>query len=133
MKSYELMGKFGITKEKAPYFIPPYEHYNALVSAWAEQLGLKVMNYTPGTATNGDYTTPDMKNYYSSDNIMQRIMKYEREDPNGLNGHFLLLHFGTDSRRTDKFYNRLPDLINTLRAKGYEFVSVEDAIGLRMK
>jgi peptidoglycan/xylan/chitin deacetylase (PgdA/CDA1 family) len=133
LKSYALMAKFGITKEHAPYFIAPYEHYNATVASWAKQLGLQIINYTPGTASNGDYTTPDMKNYYSSDVIMQRIMKYDKEESNGLNGHFLLIHFGTDNRRTDKFYNHLPELIRDLRAKGYEFVSVEDALGLGLK
>lgn len=55
-KSYKVLREFGITD--APYFIPPYEHYNATISSWARQLGLQVINYTPGTITNGDYTTP---------------------------------------------------------------------------
>ena len=118
-KSYKVLREFGITD--APYFIPPYEHYNATISSWARQLGLQVINYTPGTLTNGDYTTPEMKRYFSSKEILGRIWEYERTDPNGLNGHIMLIHFGTDPARTDKFYDKLPGLIRELRRKGYSF------------
>lgn len=123
-KSYKVLRKFGITD--APYFIPPYEHYNATISSWARQLGLQVINYTPGTLTNGDYTTPEMKRYFSSKEILGRIWEYERTDPNGLNGHIMLIHFGTDPARTDKFYDKLPGLIRELRRKGYSFTPLKD-------
>lgn len=106
--------------------IPPYEHYNATISSWARQLGLQVINYTPGTLTNGDYTTPEMKRYFSSKEILGRIWEYERTDPNGLNGHIMLIHFGTDPARTDKFYDKLPGLIRELRRKGYSFTPLKD-------
>ena len=123
-KSYKVLREFGITD--APYFIPPYEHYNATISSWARQLGLQVINYTPGTLTNGDYTTPEMKRYFSSKEILSRIWEYERTDPNGLNGHIMLIHFGTDPARTDKFYDKLPGLIRELRRKGYSFTPLKD-------
>lgn len=123
-KSYKVLREFGITN--APYFIPPYEHYNATISSWARQLGLQVINYTPGTLTNGDYTTPEMKRYFSSKEILGRIWEYERTDPNGLNGHIMLIHFGTDPARTDKFYDKLPGLIRELRRKGYSFTPLRD-------
>lgn len=123
-KSYKVLREFGITD--APYFIPPYEHYNATISSWARQLGLQVINYTPGTLTNGDYTTPEMKRYFSSKEILGRIWEYERTDPNGLNGHIMLIHFGTDPARTDKFYDKLPGLIMELRRKGYSFTPLKD-------
>ena len=123
-KSYKVLREFGITD--APYFIPPYEHYNATISSWARQIGLQVINYTPGTLTNGDYTTPEMKRYFSSKEILGRIWEYERTDPNGLNGHIMLIHFGTDPARTDKFYDKLPGLIRELRRKGYSFTPLKD-------
>lgn len=123
-KSYKVLREFGITD--APYFIPPYEHYNATISSWARQLGLQVINYTPGTLTNGDYTTPEMKRYFSSKEILGRIWEYERTDSNGLNGHIMLIHFGTDPARTDKFYDKLPGLIRELRRKGYSFTPLKD-------
>lgn len=123
-KSYKVLREFGITD--APYFIPPYEHFNATISSWARQLGLQVINYTPGTLTNGDYTTPGMSRYFSSKEILGKIREYERTDPDGLNGHIMLIHFGTDPSRTDKFYDKLPGLIRELRRKGYSFTPLKD-------
>lgn len=123
-KSYKVLREFGITD--APYFIPPYEHYNATISSWARQLGLQVINYTPGTLTNGDYTTPGMSRYFSSKEILGKIREYERTDPDGLNGHIMLIHFGTDPSRTDKFYDKLPGLIRELRRKRYSFTPLKD-------
>ena len=124
IRSYGKMAEFGI--HDAPFFIPPYEHYNSLVSSWARKMGLQVVNYTAGTLTNGDYTYPGMNRYYSSDEILERIRKVEREE--GLGGHIMLIHLGTVKERTDKFYDRLDSLIDELRGKGYAFVPLKEAL-----
>lgn len=124
-KSYQLMADFGIEQKDAPYFIPPYEYYNDRVSAWARQLDLSIINFTPGTGTNADYTIPSMgKSYRSSKELYNRLMNFEKNK--GLNGHFLMIHFGTHPERTDKFYKLLPQIIRTLKHRGYRFVSVPD-------
>ncbi len=125
-KSYAMLARFGITQDKAPFFIPPYEYYNSTVCSWARQMGLQIINFTPGTGTNADYTIPSMKNYRSSDALEKRLLDYERAHT--LNGHFLMFHFGTSPERIDKFYKRLPKIIKTLRHSGYNFVSLEDMI-----
>ena len=125
-RSYEVMAPFGITPSSAPLFMPPYEYYNATIASWAQSLGLQVVNYTSGTYTNGDYTTPDMKNYYSSKFLWDKVMQIEKEK--GLNGNILLIHLGTEDARTDKFYNKLPDLIRTLKRTGYQFVPLMEAV-----
>lgn len=127
-RSYDLMRPFGITPQDAPFFIPPYEHYNRQIAAWARAMGLQLVNFTPGTMTNADYTTPDMKNYRSSRQILSRVMECERRE--GLNGHLMLIHLGTDDRRTDKFYRQpLEQLIRRLQHKGYTFVPLLQALG----
>ena len=68
-----------------------------------------------------------MKNYRGSDEIYQSIFNKEK-DVNGLNGSILLIHFGTDPKRTDKFYNRLDDLIITLKESGYQFTSIDEVL-----
>ena len=123
-KNYERMSNFKIQKKDAPYFLPPYEWYNDSISIWTSQMGLQLINYTSGTLSHADYTTPDMKNYRSSDEILASIFKKENERPNGLNGFILLLHIGTDPRRKDKLYNHLSHLIETLSKKGYEWVKI---------
>jgi endoglucanase len=118
--NYQKMSTFGIRPEKATVFLPPYEWYNAESVDWSQQLGLKVINFTPGIRSNADYTTPDMKGYRSSDTIMNDIKDFEKNDPGGLNGCIMLIHFGTAPERTDKFYNRLGDLLKYLKQKGYK-------------
>jgi peptidoglycan/xylan/chitin deacetylase (PgdA/CDA1 family) len=126
LESYRALSKFGITKESAPYFIPSYEHYNSRISSWAKDLGLQVVDLTGGDYTNGDYTTPDMEHYYSSDFIMEEVRSLGQEGK--LNGQIMLIHLGTEPSRTDKLYNRLPELISMLRSQGYEFVPLREAI-----
>jgi len=120
--NYNEMSIFGISKEKAPYFLPPFEWYNATIAEWTRSLDLTLINFSPGTDANQDWSYPgEGIHYYNSDTIFQRILRYEEDDPNGLNGFILLLHIGVDPRRPDKFYHRLPDLIDTLKSRGYAF------------
>jgi peptidoglycan/xylan/chitin deacetylase (PgdA/CDA1 family) len=128
MKSYDLMRKAGIEYKDAPFYIPPYEYYNKEISAWAKSMGIQVVNFTPGTGTNADYTTPDMKNYRSSKAIYDKIMEVEKKE--GLNGHLMLIHFGTHDNRTDKFYKGyMEKMIKTLKRKGYTFAPIREAVG----
>ncbi len=125
LANYAIMAEYGIRKQDAPYFIPPYEWYNKEIVTWSAGLGLSLFNFTPGTSSNADYTTPDMPNYLSSDVIYDRILAYEKKDPKGFNGFILLIHIGTDPKRTDKLYMKLGELIDTLRSRGYAFVRID--------
>jgi peptidoglycan/xylan/chitin deacetylase (PgdA/CDA1 family) len=89
--------KVGIHKENARYFMPPYEWYNRQIVDWGRNLGLDVINFTPGTGTNADYTTPEMKNYKSSEVIFTNLMNFENKKD--LNGSVLLIHPGTEAAR----------------------------------
>jgi peptidoglycan/xylan/chitin deacetylase (PgdA/CDA1 family) len=128
VSNYASMTAHGISDKQAPFFLPPYEWYNDRITAWTKQMGLQLINFTPGTRSNADYTTPNDKNYRSSDEIYNSIVSYEKAKPSGLNGFILLLHIGTDPKRTDKFYNRLPELIKYLKAKGYQFQRVDQLL-----
>ncbi|MGD9556782.1 MAG: glycoside hydrolase family 9 protein [Mangrovibacterium sp.] len=119
-ENYQAMGQQGIPANKARFFLPPYEWYNRAVSGWAASTGLTPISFTPGIRTNADYTTPDMPSYLSSDAIMTSLKKFAKQDPNGLNGCIILIHPGTDPRRTDKFYSRLDELIRFLKESGYQ-------------
>ncbi len=128
-KSYNTLKKFGIEKQEAKYFLPPYEWYNDTIASWARGFGLQVINFTPGTYSNADYTTPDMgKKYLPSDTIYNRILRFEVTHRNGLNGFLLLVHAGSNAARTDKFYWKLPSLITELRKRGYRFVRVDELL-----
>jgi peptidoglycan/xylan/chitin deacetylase (PgdA/CDA1 family) len=120
--NFEAMHLLGISATSARYFMPPYEWYNNTISGWCEELGLTLVNFTPGTYANADYTTPDMGDRYrSSAQIYRSILRYEERSPSGLNGAILLMHIGTHPSRTDKFYLRLAELLAELKARGYGF------------
>ncbi|MGC9151566.1 MAG: glycoside hydrolase family 9 protein [Microbacter sp.] len=120
--NYQAMQKAGLKLEEPYYFLPAFEYYNAQISSWAKQLGVTLVDFTPGTTSNADYTTPDMKSYRSSYQIFDHILKFEAKHI--LNGFLLLTHLGTDRRRTDKFYDQLDQLIVGLQQKGYRFVPI---------
>jgi len=122
--NYAAMEKYGISN--AQYFLPPYEWYNDSIAAWTNALNLQLINFTPGTKSNADYTTPGMKNYRGSDEIYNSIMDVEVKK--GLNGFILLLHAGTDPLRTDKFYFKLDALVQVLKQKGYSFKRVDELL-----
>ncbi|MFN4286727.1 MAG: polysaccharide deacetylase family protein [Lacibacter sp.] len=123
--NYKAMARKGVPAAAAPYFLPPFEWYNDSIAAWTRQLGLQLINYTPGTSSAADYTTPALPNYISSDSILAGILRYEATRPAGLNGFLLLLHAGVDPQRPDPFYHKhLPVLLQALQQKGYQLVTV---------
>ncbi|HEY1007757.1 MAG TPA: polysaccharide deacetylase family protein, partial [Sphingobacteriaceae bacterium] len=128
--NYKRMRRFGVRKQDAPFFLPPYEWYNAQIARWTADAGRTLVNFTHGTRSTADYTYPEMgKSYRGSDEIYRSIMEHERVSPHGLNGFILLVHIGTDPRRTDKFYDRLDRLIGELEGKGYTFRRIDDLLG----
>jgi peptidoglycan/xylan/chitin deacetylase (PgdA/CDA1 family) len=123
--NYKRMAAYGIEKKDARYFLPPFEWYNKTIARWTTEMQLQLINFTPGTRSTADYTYPEMgERYVSSEKIFQSILDHEQKDEHGLNGFILLIHIGSDPRRTDKFYLRLDSLIVELRKRGYEFVRI---------
>ncbi|HYE55293.1 MAG TPA: cellulase, partial [Chitinophagaceae bacterium] len=118
------MEGFGISRSEAPYFLPPYEWYNDTIAAWTKGLGLQLINFTPGTLTHADYTTPVMKNYRSSDVILQSVNDFEKRYASGLNGFIMLMHIGAGPQRKDKLHDRLEELVRWMKGKGYELTTI---------
>lgn len=113
--------KAGLKKQVPQYFLAPYEWYNRAISRWTEEMGMTLINFTPGTGTNADYTTPDMPNYRTSDFLVERLASFEKSAAGGLSGAMVLIHPGTDPARTDKLYLRLGEIIDYYTDKGYTF------------
>ena len=118
------LAKFGVKAEDASWYIPPYEYYTADNVSVLKSLGVNVMNYTPGTATPADYTTPRSKNYKSSQELIDTLYKFEKE--NNLNGAVILIHPGVSKERTDKLFERLDEIIKYLKKKGYSFKALNE-------
>jgi endoglucanase len=119
---------FGVDLARVKYWIPAYEHYNETVVQWSRELGLTLINYSPGTLSTTDYTGEGEKNFRSSQAIYNSILKKEKEDPNGLNGFILLLHIGAGDGRKDKFHLHLPKLLDYFKEKNYKLFRVDELL-----
>ena len=116
----------GVNRKQMKFWIPPFEHYNEGIVSWSRELGPTLINFSPGTRSNADYTEDDAKNFVSSQVIYESILKKEQAD--GLNGFLLLLHFGVGPKRTDKMHDRFGELMDYLNKRGYEFVRVDELL-----
>ena len=128
LDNYRAMQDFGIEKEDAPFFLPPYEWYNDSIAVWTKEMGLQLINFTYGTLSHTDYTIPGTSAYRSSNEIYQSILDYESSEIAGLNGFVLLVHIGTAPERTDKFYLYLEKVLTDLKSRGYEFKRIDELL-----
>ncbi len=128
-RNLDALTRFGIDRRQVRYFLPPYEWYNEEIVRWSRDLGLTLVNFTPGTRSNADYTEEATPQFVPSATIFESIIRREAEDPHGLNGFLLLLHIGSGPGRADKFHPRVGDLIDRLMEKGYRFVRVDELLG----
>ena len=119
--NYRELEKRKALSDGTKYFLPPYEYYNSAIASWTANMGVTLINFTPGTGTNADYTTPGMENYRSSDELLARLKNFESSAKDGLNGAIILIHLGTHPDRTDKFYFKLDEIIKYFSLKGYTF------------
>ncbi|HEY0656307.1 MAG TPA: glycoside hydrolase family 9 protein [Chryseosolibacter sp.] len=125
--NYNAMQRLGID-EKEKLMIPPFEWWNRQVAAWCADENIRLVSFTPGTRTNADYTYPGLgKSYASNEAILKEL--FDRESSASLNGAILLIHVGTDPRRKEKLYDRLPEIVDKLRAKGYSFTRIDQMVG----
>ncbi len=116
--------KYGVPKGSSLWFLPPYEYYNTESVNIIRDMGYKVINYTPGTATPADYTTPSMSSYKSSQKLIDKLYSFEKAF--NLNGAVILIHPGVHDSRSDKLYNRLREIIQYMKKKGYSFKSLNE-------
>ncbi len=104
------------------FFLPPYEWYNGQHAQWSAELGLTLVNFTPGSGSNRDYAREDDKHFVPAKQIHDDILSYERKELLGLRGSLLLLHLG--SGRKDPVHPYVGPLCDELAKRGYQFVSL---------
>ncbi|HEX3625660.1 MAG TPA: glycoside hydrolase family 9 protein [Verrucomicrobiae bacterium] len=119
---------FGITRAESQFFLPAFEHFNSDIARWSAQMGLTLVNFTPGTRANADYTGETDRDFVSSAAIFDSIVRRDHEDPRGLNGFILLLHIGSGPARADKFAGRFGALLDYLASRGYQCVRIDELL-----
>jgi peptidoglycan/xylan/chitin deacetylase (PgdA/CDA1 family) len=111
---------------KPTYFVPPYEWYNTQHVAWAKELGCVLINFTSGAGSNRDYIPESDKSFKPSQELLADVLSHEEKSPDGLNGHLLLFHLG--SQRKDKMHAHLGQLFDELVNRGYDIVRVDQLL-----
>lgn len=129
IKNYKALAKFGVSPKDAIFWIPPYEYYNETIAKWSDELGLVLFNNSPGTLSAADYTQDADKNFRPNNLIFDSIVAKEKKD--GLNGFLLLTHVGVASGRSEKFVQRLPEVIKYLKEQGYSFSRIDEILTVK--
>jgi peptidoglycan/xylan/chitin deacetylase (PgdA/CDA1 family) len=124
----DALSRFGVVCEDMKWWIPPYEWYNAEIARWSREAGHRLFCFTPGTLSHADYTPDDAKNFRSNEVIWNSILEFEATKEDGLNGFLMLVHVGAGPGRTEKFFDRLDELITVLKERGYAFASVPELL-----
>lgn len=127
-RNLDALARYGLTRERLRFFIPPYEWYNEQIAAWAAAMGLVLFNYSPGTRSNADYMLDSDARFISSQQIYDSILAYEAAHADGLNGFLLLLHVGAGDGRTDKMHRLVGPLVDELARRGYAFLRVDQLL-----
>jgi peptidoglycan/xylan/chitin deacetylase (PgdA/CDA1 family) len=100
----------------------PYGERNAQIIEWASEVGYVHVLWTSskrGTLDCLDWVSdPSSKLYLSSLEIKEKILSFP-----DLDGAVILMHLGSE-RPHDPVYTKLPEIIDELRGRGYEFVPV---------
>ena len=65
--------------------------------------------------------------YKTGRETLDFLYKWENRDKNGMNGAIILMHLGSP-RKFDKLIDILPEFIETMQTKGYQFVTVSEVL-----
>ena len=108
------------------YFVPPYEWFNEDQVEWAKAIDVQLINMTGQAGSNRDWIPETHAKFVSSEEIIDDVLKFEQNQPDGLNGFLLLFHLG--SQRSDLMDTELERLLDVLTDRDYEFVRAIDLI-----
>lgn len=121
-------------RRMVPYWRAPYGEHNAQIRDWAEEVGYRHISWTTGDSWEEcmdslDWVAdPNSHLYHSSDEIVRKILHFGKGDMRGKNGAIILMHLGSE-RKEDLPHRKLPLVIDSLRAEGYQFVTISELTG----
>ncbi len=121
---------FDLTGRKmAPFWRAPYGEQNATLRRWAGELGYRHISWTSDYRGKTSLDSRDwvadrsLKIYCSAEEVRDRILGYG----DGANGGIVLMHLGT-SRAQDRVHERLGEIIEGLRERGYRLIKVSELL-----
>lgn len=111
----------------------PYGEQNEEIRGWAAELGYRHIGWTVGRSADESMDTMDWVSdttstaYHSAEEILQRLLRIANGTGDAANGGIVLMHLGSQ-RHGDEPFRILPQLIQELRAKEYEIVTVSQLL-----
>lgn len=111
----------------------PYGETNAEIDGWAAELGYIQVAWTRDYARGESMDAldwvwrPEESRYLTAPRMLERLLNFDAEAPDGANGSIILMHLGS-LRTRDHSWTILPELIRRLRRKGYSLVPVSRLI-----
>lgn len=115
-----------------PLWRAPYGETNPLINAWARSCGYRHAGWTQGTTWSTNLDTNDWvpdsthAGYFTSDQIVEKILNFGKNGPYGLNGGIVLMHLGTQRPERAWMVNKLGYLIDQLKGRGYKLVKISE-------
>ena len=111
----------------------PYGEHNSQIRKWALDAGFRHVSWTydPDTRMSLDtldwVADKDSGLYLSSEQIVDKILSFDRKTEQGLKGGIILLHLGSE-RIEDPFFPNLAGLLDELEGRGYSVGSVSSLL-----
>ncbi len=119
-------------RDMLPLWRAPFGEHNRDLRRWAAELGYTQIGWTLGRGETLDAldwvadTTSTV--YRSSEETLQSLLNFG-DDNGGLRGGIVLMHLDTQ-RQTDPVHEILPAFIDSMRTRGYEFVTLTKMFNL---
>ncbi len=110
----------------APFWRAPYGEINNDILLWAAEAGYKHISWSAKCDTWDWVADSGSSLYRTNSGILNHILKVEEKY--GLSGKIILMHLGSD-RDGDFPYLILPELIKTLKERGYTFKTISRLLG----
>jgi endoglucanase len=124
------LASLGIQRKDSRFFLPTSDQVDNTAAQRGRDSGLVMVGGTIGTLSFATATVEGTKEFASSQQILESILKLDRASAAGLNGFLLLFPLDSGARRTDLFYTRFGQLLDELQNRGYELVRVDELVNL---
>jgi peptidoglycan/xylan/chitin deacetylase (PgdA/CDA1 family) len=109
----------------------PFGEHNLEIRRWAALQGYRHIGWTLGngeTLDTMDWVADTTASYYKTkEEILQDLLSFGENSKTGANGGIILMHLDTQ-RKEDHPYTILPAYIDSMRQRGYKFVTVKELL-----
>ncbi len=117
--------------QMARFWRAPFGEHNLEIRRWAALQGYRQIGWTLGngeTLDTMDWVADTTASHYKSkEEILHNLLSFGQNSKSGANGGIILMHLDTQ-RKEDHPYTILPAFIDSMRHRGYKFVTVNELL-----